>query len=142
MSQSSIRMKQRAKTLDERVKTSELFPRIRDAELQMQISEEKYIKRTLKKAKQREIALLHRSNVPKLPPVSGPKQDLFTGHVLNKDPSCSKYMLFDEIFFPKLFDPTISAGPPHTIDNIWMLGFQHYAIQQQNKVKQRAPMQV
>lgn len=142
MSQSSIRMKERAKTLDYRVKSSELFPRIRDVEVQMQLSEEKYIKRTLKKAKQRELALLHRSNVPKLPPMTGGVQDLFTGHVLNKDPSCSKYMAFDEIFFPKLFDPVISSGPPHTIDNIWMLGFQHYAIQQQNKVKKRAPMQV
>ena len=139
---SHTKMKERARTLDQRVKESELFPRIRDAEIEMQRSEEKYIKRTLKKAKQREIALLQRSNIPKLPPMTGPQQDLFTGHVLNRDPSCSQYMPFVEEFFPKLFDPTISSGPPHTIENLWMLGFQHYAIQQQNKVKPKVPMKV
>lgn len=50
----------------------------------------------------------------------------FTGFVLNKDPSCTKYMEFDEVFFPKLFNKATQKSPPETIQSLWMLGFEDH----------------
>lgn len=55
----------------------------------------------------------------------------FTGFVLNKDPSCSTYMPFDAVYFPKLFNKVTKRAPPETIKNLWMLGFEDHAYRSQ-----------
>lgn len=52
------------------------------------------------------------------------QKQYFTSYVLNKDPSCSKYMPFDEVYFPKLFNEKNAVVGPESIDNMWLLGFQ------------------
>ncbi len=126
-------LKSRVEEVNRRIRESERFPRIRDAEREMADSESHFIKRQVKRAKKLELLRKGEvSNIPKLP-VLGETQQFFSGHVLNRDPLCSKYMPFDEVFFPKMFNATTSSAPPHTIDQLWLLGFQHEASRPKNK---------
>jgi uncharacterized protein YlzI (FlbEa/FlbD family) len=121
-------LKSRVEEVNRRIRESEKFPRIRDAEREMAQSESRFIKRQVKRKKKRELqAKGEVSNIPKLPPV-GDFQDFFSGHVLNRDPQCSKFMPFDEVYFPNMFNPQIISAPPHSIDHLWLLGFRHEAI--------------
>jgi hypothetical protein len=121
-------LRSRVEELDRRVRESELFPRIRDAEVEMALNEKTFIKRQIARKKQREIkAKGEISNIPKLPPITDTKE-FFSTHVLNKDPSAAAYMPFNEVFFPRLFNPVTEKAPPHSIDELWMLGFQHEAL--------------
>ena len=96
-------LKSRVEEVNRRIRESERFPRIRDAERVMAESESHFIKRKVKRTKKREFQMKGEiPNVPKLPLIEE-NQDFFTGHVLNRDPLCSKYMPFDEVFFPKMF---------------------------------------
>jgi hypothetical protein len=121
-------MLQRALTLDERVRKSELFPRIRDAERAMEENEANFQKRRLEQRKRRERQ--HKLDLKALAiqekPAIVQETNYFTGFVLNKDPSCSKYMPFDEVFFPKLFNETTKKTHPESINSLWMLGFEDH----------------
>jgi len=117
--------------LDERVRASGLFPRIRDAEAEMVKNEIEFQKKRerdrKRKEKQRQLdlkILAVKDEKPKKPIKS--ENHYFTGFVLNKDPSCTKYMEFDEVFFPKLFNKVTQKSPPETIQNLWMLGFEDH----------------
>lgn len=116
-------MKERAISLGDRVRESELFPRIRDAEREMYINDDNFLKRMEKKKKKRELRKHCTNNKPLFPRIK--KDDLFACHVLNKDPKCSGYMPFDKVFFPKLFSNSIDVSNPHSIDSYWTLGAQH-----------------
>jgi phage-related minor tail protein len=122
-------MRSRALDIDRKIRESEIFPRIRDAEKAMYEDEGRFIKRREKKRKKRE-KQLKESNFSPLPKIKSlspkkPAEDYFSGFVLNKDPGCSKYMPFNEVFFPKLFTNSENAHDPHSLDLVWMLGFQH-----------------
>lgn len=129
----------RVLSLDERVRKSELFPRIRDAEQRMLQNEIDFQRRRELERKQRErrqkvdvksLALQdNRSPVKQ-------RTHFFTGFVLNKDPAVSKYMPFDEIYFPKLFNKTTASAPPESIDSVWMLGFEDH-IQRERQPKEK-----
>mmetsp|Transcript_17379 Transcript_17379/g.29368 ORF Transcript_17379/g.29368 Transcript_17379/m.29368 type:complete len:181 (+) Transcript_17379:119-661(+) len=131
----------RVLSLDERVRTSELFPRIRDAEkgmleneLAFQKKRERHRKR-LERQKKKDLKKdAEEADEQTLP--SEPSTHYFTGFVLNKDPSASKYMPFDEIFFPKLFNKTTAEAPPDAINSLWMLGFEDHC--QRNAVPNTA----
>lgn len=123
-------MKQRAANIDQIIRQSERFPRIRDAEREMAENEEAFLKRREKKRKQAE--RLQRQQALALPEIKSlhskqtpaKQDDYFSSFVINSDPSVAKYMLFNEVHYPKLFSP-ISSKAPHTIDSLWMLGFAH-----------------
>lgn len=129
----------RVLSLDERIRKSELFPRIRDAEASMLKNEEEFQKKRRLQKKQQQmkhkldlkaaaLADSHQSPVKQ-------ENHYFTGFVLNKDPSCSQYMPFDEVFFPKLFNKVTKRAPPETINSLWMLGFEdHVYRERQPKV--------
>ena len=124
-------MLSRALTLDERIKTSCLFPRIRDAEVEMEKNENEFRKKRERERKMREkqhqldLKVLALKGSPKKI-ASEPQNHYFTGFVLNKDPACSQYMPFDEIYFPKLFNKETQQAPPETLQNLWMLGFEDH----------------
>ncbi len=122
-------LRERNQSLDDRVRNSELFPRIRDAEEQMRKDEMAFVMRLEKKKTKRQ------QNRSKLPAISSsPKHEkdvysYFSSHVLNCDPSCSKYMPFDVVHYPKLYNPASTKYMPESIDHVWMLGFQHLAVE-------------
>jgi hypothetical protein len=131
----------RIATINDRVRSSETFPRIRDAEKEMIENEKKFrIKienREKRRKKKRELErlMLLKKAMPqdnKILPSLKPKEEIqqkqyFTKFILNRDPQSSKYLLFDEVFYPKLFDKEISDVPPEMIDRVWLIGFQDLA---------------
>lgn len=142
----------RALEIDQIIRQSEVFPRIRDAEKAMMEDETKFRKRREKKKKRREKLAQQQRTGTKINPIESnnflppiktdteeriPQLDYFTGHVLNKDPACSQYMPFNEVFFPKLFNLPPDTNNSHSIDLVWMLGFQHDAahVSEVQKVK-------
>ena len=124
-------MLSRALTLDERVRASGLFPRIRDAEAEMVKNEMEFQRKREQERKKREkmrkldLKALATKGDASTSPVK-PENHYFTGFVLNKDPSCSKYLPYDEIFFPKLFNKATQRSPPETLQSLWMLGFEDH----------------
>ena len=123
----------RIHSVDERIRNSELFPRIRDAELEMKRNEAEFLAKIKlknsrlkaekhKKSKQTVKIVVNKSPEKiKVPPI---QKQYFTGFVLNKDPLCSKYMPFDEVYFPKLFNAADAYTGPESINNLWLLGFE------------------
>jgi hypothetical protein len=145
-------MRQRALDLNQRIRESEIFPRIRDAEKAMAEEQVLFAKRREKKKKKRIQEQKRRDHSTVLPairngstnnksPSKSPSQkqlDYFTGFVLNKDPRCASYMPFNEVFFPALFNvPQPDCPNPHSIDMLWMLGFQHDALHESKVVEEK-----
>jgi hypothetical protein len=128
---SRLTLKERNQSLHRRIRDSEPFPRIRDAEIAMAIEEDAFHKRMEKKEVKRNQKHSKPSHSPsRIIPSTKPKAEIiakeyFSSHVLNRDPSCSKYMPFDIVHFPKLNGASAAAHAPESIDYIWMLGFQH-----------------
>lgn len=133
-------------TVNDRIRGSERFPRIRDAERDMATNEAEFRHRleSKKKKKAKEAALKLESNKKKRDAVNldyykkvvePTPEELFTKFTLTKDPKSSQYMTYSEVFFPKLFDPSTAAAPPESIDRLWMLGFQDEAIRKQKRKK-------
>lgn len=124
----------RVLSLDQRIKNSELFPRIRDAEKEMILNEKEFQRKrkkllNLKKKKDNtntKDLLQTSNNFTILQPIE--QRQYFNAYTLNKDPSCSKYMPFDKVYFPKLFNHKhiIEKTSPDTLDSLWMLGFEDY----------------
>ena len=134
----------RALEINQIIRDSEIFPRIRDAEKAALEDEVIFRKRREKKRKKREKLLKEQQlgvnrkeqgkqeermlpTIPSATKIDPVKLDYFSAHVLNRDPNCSQYMPFNEVFFPKLFNLPPDANNPHSIDLVWMLGFQHNA---------------
>ena len=97
--------------VDSRIRASEKFPRIRDAEAKINrnkdTSEKVSKKRSKNKAEEKTDSLR--------------SLDFFSKYTINKDTSCSKYMPFDEVIYPKVFNPV--DIPVAAIDHLWMAGF-------------------
>ena len=143
-------MRERISSLTERIRNSEIFPRIRDAEAEMIENEKAFKARRRKKAemkkrKRKEALEKERAKASNSPdkiilcsPISTKilpsldRKDLFNRIELNKDPRCSKYMPYDEVFFPKIFDTGSRKDLPDTIHSFWMLGFQDHVTRSNN----------
>lgn len=132
-------------TINDRVRGSELFPRIRDAEKEMKDKEKDLLQKIesakkLKKKKLEAFKNRHKEEIIITKPWA-PKEVLspesakqyFTGFVLDKDPQSSKYMPFDTVYFPKLFDKDTASMTADSIDRLWLIGFQDLAIHESNK---------
>mmetsp|Transcript_3778 Transcript_3778/g.4155 ORF Transcript_3778/g.4155 Transcript_3778/m.4155 type:complete len:169 (+) Transcript_3778:97-603(+) len=159
-------VRRRAKEMNQNIRNSEVFPRIRDTERLMIEDEILFRKRRERKKKKQENLLKEKENgyqpyqeknkkrldSTHLPPItkkaaksndinnnnnttSPAKSDYFSSFVLNRDPNCSQYMPFNEVFYPNLFNPLIDSNNPHSIDMVWMLGFQHDALHKSIEVK-------
>ena len=157
----------RCETVVDRVRKSQLFPRIRDAEVEMKRNEKEFQDhvhlRNFKKKQRKEYKERIKKGLES-PPLKQPKiikkvepKQYFTNFVLDKDPNASKYMPFDRVYFPKLFDEDTKNVPPESkfpflfislcllflvnfvpniiaiiiagLDSLWLLGFQDMAIQ-------------
>lgn len=155
-------VRRRAKEMNQNIRNSEVFPRIRDTERLMIEDEILFRKRRERKKKKQENLFKEKENGYQqyqeknkkrldsnhLPPItkktaksndtnttSPAKSDYFSSFVLNRDPNCSQYMPFNEVFYPNLFNPSIDRNNPHSIDMVWMLGFQHDALHKSIEVK-------
>ena len=118
--------------IDEIIKQSQLFPRIRDAEIEMKTNEEQFMEHLkLKKDKERRrkqgTLVTHKAAVV--------QDQYFSVHVLNRDPAASKYLLYDEVFFPKLFNEESRKAAPEGIDNVWMMAFRDMELRRPLKAK-------
>jgi hypothetical protein len=141
----------RIQTLDARIRASEVFPRIRDAEEAMKRNEKEFfeklklkeskLRRKKEKLKKKQVIIAVNPTIQKIKELT-PQKQYFTGFVLNKDPHCSQYMPFDEVYFPKLFNGTNAKTTPETIDNLWMLGFEDFATRKTEAQKQKAKPQI
>jgi hypothetical protein len=128
----------RVLSMDDRIKGSCLFPRIRDAERDMIKNEEEFRRKRerLKKHRDKQKNHDHKKEAPlgangkKIPIVQ--ETHYFTEFIINSDPSASKYMPFDAVIFPKLFNKISAQAPPEAIDHLWMLGFEDH-IQRNSK---------
>lgn len=119
-------------TLDQRIKDSQLFPRIRDAEKEIKDNEYNFFEKVrIKKDKVRRrkegLLITHQNNVV--------QQQYFSSHVLNKDPAASKYLPYDEVYFPKLFDETTKNIEPEGIDTLWILALKDLELRRPIKAK-------
>ena len=123
--------------IDQKIRESELFPRIRDAEREMIRNEKEFQKKRktlliqqniknntsiqdMLKKNQEKIIMLKKKNV--LLPLIEPS-NCFTMFSLNHDPK-NIDPSFD-VFYPRLFndDHTIIKARPDSIETFWMLGF-------------------
>ena len=111
--------------MNRRIAESEVFPRIRDAELKLKEDEErlntKYGKDFVRTGSRATTAQgkigANRVKIEQLE-----TSEFFATHTLNKDPSCAKYMPYNEVHYPKLFGN--DKMPPEILqDGLWMSGF-------------------
>eukprot|EP01038_Epipyxis_sp_PR26KG_P005046 gene5046-7043_t len=145
-------MDQSRLTVNQRVRTSELFPRIRDAENEIKQSENEFFiqreekirkkerREKYKKLKKKGLIVIPASDERK-PPKQIPKEEYFSEIVLNKDKTVSKYIQFDSVYFPRLFEKAsknnhqgsgIVKSVPESIESVWMLGFEDHRLRTQN----------
>lgn len=118
-------LKARLIAVDSNIRKSELFPRIRDAEIEMK----RYEKDLLSRLKQKKIRAKKKFREPTKSVFDGTNEDLiFTSFELDKDPKSAQYMPYNKVYFPKIPDmnkPESSRHfKPETIDNFWVIGFQ------------------
>lgn len=111
--------------LDERIRNSERFPRIRDAEKAMKENEEfmkeEYRKSVKKKGKK---STKRQPDDGQSAQGNAPSAEFFSKFVLNKDPSCAAYMPYNEVIYPKIADTCSECNRvPDSINNLWMSGF-------------------
>ena len=120
----------RASTVNQRIRESEKFPQIRNAELELKENEArlkaKYgteFVRTGKRAATSKGKI--GSNRVKVD--DAVTSDFFSTHVLNKDPECAAYMPYNEVHYPNLF--SADKMPPEVLqEGMWMSGFIDRAI--------------
>ena len=102
------------KNTDIRISESERFPRIRDAKIFMEEAKENNDAKVRRKKRKKPRSLKSDSG----------SIEFFTSYRVNKDSSCSKYMPFDEVHYPKVESVHQSLDlPTESISNIWMSGF-------------------
>lgn len=133
-------------TLDSKVRESEIFPRIRDAEKLMRENEikmkDKYDPDPIKVGKskikkQKKI----KTKIEDLGPFK-PKKELdttsfFSTFVINDDPEVAKFIEFSEIQFPNMYNPNVKNLDPGSIDKLWMSGFLDRAERDKDIIKKQ-----
>jgi hypothetical protein len=110
-----------------RIETSERWLRIHDAEQKL-AHERKVKKKKRQKEKEKE-----RSGLKYITPDEGTNKEMFTAHTLNKDPDVAKYLLFNEVVYPKLFSETNSSDPKEELEKMWVSGFLDRSIRDKGK---------
>jgi hypothetical protein len=128
--------------VEERVRASERFPRIRDAEAAMK-SHEQVIARKARKqaAKLRRAEEARRERIlnppsqqlqqdsaygSEEPPMPDPdaQDNYFTSFTLTQDPDVLKYLPYGELHYPKMYHTSgDNAGLREYLDGVWMSGF-------------------
>lgn len=107
-------------TLHSRVRSSERFPRIAEAEerLKREIKKQKCNKHRERKKQMK--GEFYENDIDK----SSGQMSMFTSHVLNSDPELAKFMPFNEVVYPKLFkEQNEEADPTAVLDKMWVAGF-------------------
>ena len=125
-------MADRAASLNKRVRESEAFPRIRDAEAELFAEEarlqDKYGREYVKTGV-RATTAKGKIGTNRIKVAEAPEADFFTTLVLNKDPSCAQYMPYNEVQYPNIFRPGSDKMSPEVLQNsFWMSGFIDRAI--------------
>lgn len=65
---------------------------------------------------------------------SNEEGSMFTSHVLNDDPEVAKFLLYNEVIYPKLFSKeTTISDPKETLDKMWVSGFLDRAARDKEK---------
>jgi hypothetical protein len=134
-------------TLDSKVRESELFPRIRDAEALMRENEvkmkDKYdpdpIKAGKSKVKKKKIPKTKKTEDlgPFKPRKEQDTSSFFSTFVINEDPEVAKYIEFSEIQFPNMYNPKVKNLDPGAIDKLWMAGFLDRAERDKDVIKKQ-----
>jgi hypothetical protein len=131
--------------LVERVQNSERFLRVHEAEAKMVDQQKKNKQKRLKlledernglaytSQKRTQYRSINSGNGLKDEDEENHETELFTAHTLNKDPEVSKYLLFNEIIYPKLFTKKISNDSKEEIEKVWVSGFLDRSIRDKNK---------
>jgi hypothetical protein len=122
-------------TLDQRIRDSQLFPRIRDAQIEMKENERAFLEK-LHLKKDRAKRLKAGTMVKRVEKVVN--EAYFSSHVLNKDPAASKYLPYDEVYFPKLFNETHGRTDPAGLDTVWIMALKDMEIRNPLKAKAKA----
>ena len=126
-------MKARFSQVDSNIRTSELFPRIRDAELEMKIYDKQLMSRLRGEVTKKKKKESKHDEEPA-------EKSLFASFMLDKDPRSAQYMPYDRVFFPKLPDMNKTdniAFVPDVMDNFWILGFQDSSMTKNLKRKKK-----
>ena len=122
----------RIHTVDARVAASEMFPRIRDATLMMNLKKEALKEKIAARDFQRELDRKERLKNGNKTPETGDstkglveedyiEKDFFSYHQMGENPELSKYLEYDGLVFPKPYE-TVKLGPEF-IDKLWVSGF-------------------
>lgn len=115
-------LKARYDAVNGNIRSSEVFPRIRDAEKEMRDYNRSLMARLNEKKK-----------AMKKSPVTADNQrpQYFSSFILDKDPKSAQYLTFDKVYFPKLPDPNNSECVDYsieTMDKMWLMGFKDESV--------------
>jgi hypothetical protein len=110
-----------------RIETSERWLRIHEAEQKL-THERKAKKKKKQKEKEKE-----QNGLKYITPDEETNKEMFTAHTLNKDPDVAKYLLFNEVVYPKLFSETLSSDPKEELEKMWVSGFLDRSIRDKGK---------
>ena len=91
-----------------KIRNSEDFPRIREAENRVAKKKKKSPKSSLYTEENEQ------KNIPK---------PLFTGYILNEDPKVAKHMPFNEVVYPNIYNDEVVEDPSATLESYWVSGF-------------------
>lgn len=115
-------------TVDKRIRESENFFRIKEAEARIVAGrkslEDRIAATKKRKEKNKKLGILEQEDSHMLPEVTPPQ--FFSAHTLNTDPSLAKFVQYNELVFPKPYDVLDGTGiklQPDFIDKMWVSGF-------------------
>ena len=130
-------------TVDRRILDSESFFRIEEAEAVADKMRKRLERRV--QAKQDRKAKRLAEGKPALSPDKDVLPEVypppfFSAHVLNSDPTLSKFVEYDELVFPKPYT-VIEGLQPDFIDKLWVSGFLDRANRDATKLAQQAALE-
>lgn len=110
--------------LDDRIRRSDSFFRINEAEKKMKENEDLLHKKyAVKQGKKKKKPNSGHAEIAQKNSDETTPNDFFSCFVLNKDPSAAKYMPYNEVLFPKITDEAAAVMPPDSLQNLWLTGF-------------------
>lgn len=109
----------RIETVNQRIRESELFPRIRDAEAILKADEQQKFRDRVRLA-----PAARQKTTTSFKEDFNEGNDYFSSHVLNSDSSSAKYMLYNEVVYPKMFQKwNTSVQSSEALERMWVSGF-------------------
>jgi ribosomal protein L39E len=107
-------------TLHSRVRSSERFPRVAEAEEKLKREIRKQQNNRLRVRRKQMKGEFYESELDK----TEGQMSMFTSHVLNTDPELAKFMPFNEVVYPKLFkEQEEEVDSTAVLDKMWVAGF-------------------